>query len=304
MIPSPPLPLVNEPNVEATIAPDLSVVLVSYNTRDLLDACLKSLGAGLGGRAAEIWVVDNASRDGSAEQVRASHPGVRLIVNPENIGFACACNQALRRANGKYLLLLNPDSLAPPGALDQLAAVLDTHPEAAVCGPLLLNTDGSPQISWARFPTLTSELRGRLDRSQSPYRLEDFAGPARRAALCPFAVDWVGGACFLVRAEAARGAGLLDEGFFLYGEEVDWCRRFRRAGGKVLLAPAVTVTHQGGASGEALATRVRRRYLYRAQARLYRRLYGPIGSLPPVAVAAARYLLSPLRRRRATVGKP
>jgi GT2 family glycosyltransferase len=304
MISSLPLPLVSELDADAPAAPDLTVVLVSHNTCNLLDACLESLDAGLGGRSSEVWVVDNASRDGSADRVRASHPGVRLIENRENVGFARACNQALRLARGKYLLLLNPDCLVPPGALDRLATVLDEHPEAAVCGPLLWNADGSPQPSWARFSNLTSEISGRLDRSQSPYPLPDFADASRRTAMRPFAVDWVGGACFLVRAEAARAVGLLDERFFLYGEEADWCHRFGRADWKVLLAPTVTVTHRGGASGEALPNGVRRCYLYRAHVRLYRHLYGPVGSLLPIGAATARYLLSRSRRRRAAPGKP
>jgi GT2 family glycosyltransferase len=304
MISSPPLPLANASAVDATAPPDLSIILVSFNTRDLLDACLKSLAAGLSGRTAEVLVVENGSRDGSTEMVRALHPAVRLIENRGNVGFACACNQAIRYATGKYYLLLNPDCWVAPNSLGNLATVLDTHPEAAVCAPLLLNADGSPQPCWARFPNLMSELRGQLDRSQSPYPLNDFADPARRADMLPFAADWVGGACFLVRAEAIRVVGLLDEDFFLYGEEADWCRRFGQAGWKVLLTPSVTVTHRGGASSMALPARVRRRHLYVAKTRLYRRLYGPVGALPPVAAATARYLLSPWRRGHATLRKP
>jgi GT2 family glycosyltransferase len=304
MIPSPPCAPAHESAADAAEAPDLSIVLVSYNTCDLLDACLRSLDAGRGALSAEVWVVDNASRDGSAERVRASCPSVGLIENRENVGFARACNQALRRAGGRYFLLLNPDTIVPPGALEALVEAMDAHRDAAVSSPLLLNTDGSPQPCWARFPSLTSELCGRLDRTQSPYPLADFADPARRAGMRPFAADWVGGACFLVRAEAVRAVGLLDEGFFLYGEEADWCRRFGQAGWNVLLVPSVTVMHRGGASSPSMPARVRRRCLYLAQIRLYRRLYGPLGALPPVAVATARYLLSPLRRGWAVVQEP
>lgn len=280
--------------VASGLVPDLAVVIVSWNTRQLLDACLRSVFDSLQTARAEVWVVDNASTDGSPEMVRAAYPQVTLLVNDANRGFAIANNQALRRAKARYFLLLNSDTIVPSGALDALISAMDAHPEASVCGPLLLNADGSVQVSWARFPGVGSELSGQLDRSQSPYPMPDFDDPAKRAAMQPFPVDWVGGACFLVRADRMAQVGLLDEDYFMYSEETDWCRRFIAQGGKVLLVPSVTVTHLGGGSSRAVPRETRQR-MWRSSLRFYRRTYGPLGALPAALVATARYLLSPLR---------
>jgi len=288
---------------------DLSVLIVSWNTRALLADCLRSIYAG--DPQAEIWVVDNASTDGSADMVRTDFPDVRLIQNRENVGFARANNQALAEASGRYLLLLNPDTIVPPGALTTLVATLDARPDAAGCGPLLRNADGSLQLSWARFPGPKSELTGRLDRSQLPYPLSELTDPARRAFLAPFAVDWVGGACLLLRADALHHVGLLDEGFFMYSEETDLCYRLSRAlglgAGKILLVPTIAVTHLGGQSSRAVPRETRRR-LFRSAVRLYRRIYGlsPTG-IAAITLAWGRYLLSPLRsqlRHNAPIGAP
>lgn len=290
-------------------SPDLSVVIVSWNTRDLLDACLASVQADLArtpALRAEVFVVDNASSDNSAALVKDKHPAVRLIENRENVGFARANNQALQRATGRHLLLLNSDTLLPARGtlLAGLVAILDTHERAAVCGPLLLNGDGSVQLSWARFPNLASETLGRLDRGQSPYPLADFADPKKRAALAPFVVDWVGGACFLVRASAARAVGLLDEDFFMYCEETEWCHRFRQAGCTTLLVPALSITHLGGQSSKAVPGATRER-IYRSNVRLYRMLYGGVRAAALVGVATARFALfhlKPRGRNKAVIG--
>lgn len=276
---------------------DIAVVIVSWNTQQLLDNCLRSLFDSLQNLSMGVWVVDNASTDGSAEMVRADYPQVKLIVNNTNLGFARANNQALRQANARYLLLLNSDTVVPPNAIDTLIKTMDAHPEAAVCGPLLLNTDGSVQINWARFPDVGSEFSGQLDRSQSPYPLEDFSDPVKRAAMKPFPVDWVGGACFLVRSDRASQVGYLDEDYFMYSEETDWCHRFIAQGDKVLLVPSATVTHLGGGSSRAVP-RESRKQLWHSSLRFYRKRYGLLGALPASLVATARYLLSPLRRTK------
>jgi len=278
---------------------DLSVVIVSWNTRDLLLDCLASvrddLAAGVP-LAAELFVVDNDSDDGSAATVRAVFPGVRVLEAGSNLGYARGANLALRGAAGRYLLLLNPDTRVHPGALRALVAALDADPAAAACGPALLNGDGSLQPSWARFPDVRSEWSGRLDRSQGP-RPEEMADPARRAWLAPVPVDWVGGACLLVRADAVARAGLLDEGFFLYGEEVEWCHRLRRrGGGRTLLVPAATVTHYGGASAARVPAAETRRRLLEGRLRLHVALSGPLSALAPATVAAARHLAGAVAR--------
>lgn len=290
---------------EQTRAIDLSIVIVSWNTRALLDDCLESVYAGLeaaGPSAAEVWVVDNASDDNSAAMVSGKYPAARLIQNGENVGFARANNQALRQAAGQYLLLLNSDTIVPKGALAALVEVMEAHPDVAACSPFLLNGDGTPQFCWARFPGLKDELTGGFDLSQSPYPAAEFADAGRRAAMQPFPVDWVGGACFLVRAEAARQVGLLDEAFFMYCEETEWCHRFRRAGWQILLAPGVTVTHLGGQSSKAVPVETRRR-MFRSRARLYSLMHDPLRAGVFTAAAFARYAVFRVRRALSPAGR-
>jgi GT2 family glycosyltransferase len=283
---------------------DLTVVIVSWNTRDLLRDCLRSLYSGglEGVTNAAVHVVDNASNDGSAAMVLAEFPQVAVTANTENVGFARANNQALEHAMGRYLLLLNSDTVVPRGAIADLIDAMDAHPDAAVCSPLLLNADGSPQFCWARFPNLASELRGALALDQSPYPLDDYADPKRRALMNPFVADWVGGACYLVRAALVPQVGLLDPAFFMYSEETDWCRRFRAIGASTLLVPAVTVTHLGGQSSCRVPSATRER-MYRSRARFFRLHYGPLGALPPTLIAWARYYLFRWKHRgQETVG--
>ncbi len=276
----------------------LSVVVVSWNTRELLDDCLRSLtdGGGLLGIDAEVFVVDNASADGSADLVRTHYTGVHLIESGGNLGFARGNNLALRQARGRWLLLLNSDTIVPAGALAALVAAVDHRPDVVVAGPLLLNADGSLQESWARFLDARSEWAGTLDRSQCPHPATALADPARRTKLADFVCDWIGGACFLVRATAARKAGYLDEGFFMYSEETEWCLRLRRqTGGSTVLVPSVAVTHLGGGSSRAVPKATRER-MFRSAVRFYRVAYGPLGALVPSTIAWGRFLLSPLRR--------
>ena len=272
----------------------LSVVIVSWNTRALLRDCLESIRS----LDAEVFVADNASTDGSAELVQTEFPRVHLLQTGANLGFARANNLALKQATGRYWLLLNSDTLVPAGALEALVAALDAHPEAAVAGSLLLNADGTLQQSWARFPDFKSELSGSLDRSQCPYSDTQLSDPEGRKSLAPFVCDWVGGAVFCVRAEAAKTAGLLDESFFMYSEETEWCHRLRRVtGGTTLLVPASAVVHLGGGSSRAVP-KVTRQRMWRSSLRFFRLTQGPVGGLLPSAVATGRYLLSPLRSQR------
>lgn len=283
---------------------NLSIIILSWNTRPLLLDCLRSVTESVKSSPpqTEVLVVDNASEDGSAKAVRDAFPGVRVIENSQNLGFAAGNNIGLKFATGKYCLLLNSDALVPPVALNELTAVMERSPETAVCSPMLLNGDGSAQICWARFPGARSELTGMLDRSQSPYPLADFEDLDLRASMHPFAVDWVGGACYLVRAEAIAQAGPLDERFFMYGEETEWCHRFARHGWQTLLVPAVSATHLGGQSAKAVPSETRKQ-MYRSAVRLYRTLYGFPGALLPCAITSGRFWLSLLRawyrRRRA-----
>ncbi len=273
---------------------DLSIIIVSWNTQALLKDCLESLQ----GVDAEIFVADNASTDGSVELVESEFPQVTLIRTGGNLGFARANNIALKQATGRYLLLLNSDTRVLKGALEALITTLDKHPEAAVAGALLLNADRTLQQSWARFPDFKSEFSGMLDRSQCPYSDAQLSDPEVRKSLAPFVCDWVGGAVFCVRAEAALKVGLLDEGFFMYSEETEWCHRLKkRGGGTTLLVPTSAVIHLGGGSSRAVPKATRQR-MWRSSLRFFRLAYGIVGALLPSAVATGRYLLSPLRSQR------
>lgn len=277
----------------------LSVVIVSHSTRALLLECLEAVAearTAFDGET-EVFVVDNASRDGSADAVRAAFPSVTVVENAHNAGFAAANNVALKKVSGRYALLLNPDTRVPTYLFAPLLRVMDEKPRVAVCAPLLLNADGTPQPNWACFQNALSELTGRLNRSQSPYPLSFFDDRTGRSSMRPFPVDWIGGACLLVRGEAAHAVGYLDEAFFLYGEDEEWCYRFACAGWQTLLVPSVSVTHLGGQSAATLPQDETRERLYRSTLLLYRKLHGAGGAVLPSLLAAARFGLFRMRNR-------
>ncbi len=265
---------------------ELAVVIVSWNVRDLLRECLRSLLADLEGAAVEVqvWVVDNASTDGSAEMVAADFPQVHLIASPENLGFAAGNNLALRAILGipseprtaQHVWLLNPDTRVLPGATAALLAALEAHPRAGVVGARLLNADGSLQQSAFRFPGLVQLL---FELFPLPRRWYDTPlngrYPRRRyEGELPFAVDHPLGASMVVRAAAIAQVGLLDEGYPMYCEEIDWCWRMRRAGWQALCAPAAPVVHYGGQS-TAQAPLSSFVNLWSSRARLYARHHRP-----------------------------
>lgn len=230
---------------------ELSIVVVSYNTRDRLRACLTSVQRSTGLGTIETIVVDNASSDGSAEMVAAEFPWVHLLRSGANRGFAWANNVALRRARGRRLLLLNPDTEFEPTALADMVAYLDAHPEAAAVGPKLLRADGSLDLAGRRsFPNPTvafyrlTGLSRAFPRSKrfGRYNLS-FLDPEQEAD-----VDAVSGAFMLVRREAIAQVGLLDERFFMYGEDLDWAYRMKERGWRIRYNPSVTVVHYKGES--------------------------------------------------------
>lgn len=243
--------------------PDLAVIIVNWNTRRLLLDCLKALPAATPGLGVETWVVDNGSSDGSVEAVRELFPATQVIANQQNLGFAAANNQAIRASRSRHVLLLNSDTVPAAGSLSALVAFLDEHDRVGIVGPLLRNGDGSEQLSYAAFPNLRSELLGRNVRQRRPFA----------AAAEAYAVDWVGGACFLIRRSAMAAAGLLDEGYFMYTEEADWCYRVRRAGWEVCYAPMVEVVHLGGQSSRMASTRMKAE-LYKSKLRFFGKHYG------------------------------
>lgn len=229
---------------------DISIVVVSYNTSDLLRACLAS-AVQFNSRIAEIIVVDNASSDGSAEMVEREFPSVEVIRAAGNVGFAAGNNLALRRATGRYFLLLNPDAAVVDDTAGALAEYLDAHRDVGVVGPTVRFPDGRFQSGGFDFPSVSSELR----QSRSVDWLARLAGSRARPApegAAATDVDWVDGACLMIRRETVEAVGLLDEQYFLYGEEVDWCFRVKRAGWRVVAVRAASVVHHRGQSTSAV----------------------------------------------------
>lgn len=226
----------------------LAIVIVSYNARRDLEACLASLRQHPPALEHEIVVVDNQSTDGSAEAARAA--GVRVVEMGRNAGFSAANNAGIRASSGDLLLLLNSDTLVHPGAIDRLIDRLEKT-GAAVAGPRIVDGHGRPEISFGRMMTPITELNQK--RLMRRYEAGDAAAAARveRETQREHVVDWVTGACLLVRRHEAEAAGLLDERFFLYTEDVDFCASIRARGGTVLFTPAAQITHLRGRSRAA-----------------------------------------------------
>jgi GT2 family glycosyltransferase len=240
--------------------PVLSVIIISFNTRAMTLRCLATLSESLGNLDTEIFVVDNSSRDGSAEAIREQYPSVILIENERNAGFGAANNLAMQQAKGKYLLLLNSDAFPQSGAIAQLVAYLDGHPEVGVVGPRLLNEDRTLQRSCFRFPT---PLQAWLENLWITALVADhpYFGDYRRWAHDRERdVDFVVGACFLIRRSVYEQVGGFDERFFMYQEEADWQRRIQQAGWRVTFTPNAEVTHLGGGSGGSEPERVNRSF--------------------------------------------
>ncbi len=264
--------------------PDLSIIIVNWNTRELLAKCLRSLYPVPNGEeqrvgpltlqdgsSYEVFVVDNASSDGSDEMVRHRFPQVHLIQNRENVGFARANNQAIPLSQGRYVLLLNSDTEVQAGALETLVAFMDARPQAGAAGPRLLNTDGSLQPSC--HPMLTP--------GREFWRLLFLERISPRATYpmhrwndqSPRQVEVIKGACLLLRRTALNQVGLLDESYFMYTEEVDLCYRLALAGWECWWIPQAAVIHHGEASSRQVAQKM---YLalYRSKIQFYRKYGG------------------------------
>lgn len=229
---------------------ELSVIVVSYNTAHLLDEMFAALRSSEPGRAAQVIVVDNASRDRSVAHLRTAYPDVELIVNERNVGFGRANNQALPLLRGRYVLLLNTDAFIAPDSLARSIATLDTHPRCGVLGVRLVGRDGTLQPSCRYFPTPLNMflLQTGLSRWFPRVRLVDDMDWAHDQVR---ACDWVPGCYYLMRREVVETVGLFDPRFFLYLEEVDHCRRVKQAGWQVLFCPDTAVVHIGGESARA-----------------------------------------------------
>jgi len=257
---------------------DLSVVILSWNVRNLLRQCLDSVLNHPRPTATEIIVVDNASSDGSAEMVRAEFPQVKLIVNTINRGYTGGNNDGIATATGRYVLILNPDTRVVGDALSTLVEYADAHPDVGVVGPQLVNPDGSVQSSRRRFPTLMTGLfESTWLQPLAPRRvLRDYYLQDQPDDV-PQEVDWVTGACLLVRREAIQQVGGLDEGFFMYSEELDWCRRIKQAGWKIVYLPQAQVMHYVGQSSDQVVAQ-RHIYFQTSKVRYFRKHHGALAA--------------------------
>jgi N-acetylglucosaminyl-diphospho-decaprenol L-rhamnosyltransferase len=297
------------------VALDLSIIIVSWNVADLLAACLDSINANQGTLALEVIVVDSASSDHSADLVRERYPWVWLLAQPENVGFTRGNNIGLQVAGGRHLLLLNPDTEVIGDMLTQMVATLDANPDVGIVGPHTLNTDGSTQSSRRRFPTLTVAFL------ESTW-LQPFAPPALldryyvrdvddRATAD---VDWVQGHALMARREVYAGIGGLDTGYVMYFEELDWCKRAKSAGWRVVYLGSAQVTHHGGRSSAQVGAfkhiqfnRSKIRYLRKyhgAAAAGLLRAFLLLGFAYQIALEGAKWLLRHkphLRRERLVV---
>jgi hypothetical protein len=260
-------------------APDLSIVIVSWNVADLLMACLASIFATTGELVVEVIVVDSASSDGSVERVRSDYPQVALLAQDSNVGFTRGNNIGLKVARGRHILLLNPDTEVRESALERMVSYLDETPDVGVVGPYTHNTDGSHQSTRRRFPTVPLAFfestwlqgmapRGWLDRFYVRDQPDD--------ATCD--VDWVQGSAMMLRRAVYKQIGGLDEGFVMFSEEMDWCRRARDAGWRVVYVGDAHIVHHGGKSTEQ-ASANKHIYFQESKLRYFRKHHGVIVAL-------------------------
>jgi N-acetylglucosaminyl-diphospho-decaprenol L-rhamnosyltransferase len=288
---------------------ELSIIIVNWNTRELLKQCLESVYACSPNCTFEVWVVDNASTDGSADMVTENFPLVRLITNQENVGFARGNNQAACQAAGRYIMLLNSDTIVYLGALDRLTRFMNEHPEAGASGPKLLNPDGSLQYSCYLTPTVGREFRRLFHlggiRHDGSYPMEKWQVDNTRE------VDILQGAALLLRGDALAQVGLLDEGFFMYSEDYDLCYRIKKAGWHLYWVPWAEVVHFGGQSTRMVAAEMFL-HLYASKLKFFRKHYGrlptwgyklvlTLSALYRLALAPLAYLLRPQSRQRDNV---
>ena len=279
--------------------PPLAIIIVTWNVRDLTLACLESLYADLerSGLSAAVWIVDNASRDGTLDAVRANFPQTKIIASDKNLGFAGGNNAALRAIGfpdgeadslPQAVLLLNPDTIVRPSALNALLEIFTSLPQVGVAGPRLFYEDGSFQHSAFAFPGL-GQLA--IDLFPFPARLRESSLNGRYPRLLydrnrPFPIDHPLGAAMLLRREAIRQVGLMDEGYHMYCEEIDWAMRIKRAGWQAYCVPAAEVVHYSGQSTRQMPSQSIIN-LWSSRLRLYALNYAPIKRWLALAILRA-----------------
>ncbi len=273
----------------------VSIIIVSWNTRELLLDCLSALYQHPFSDLLDVWVVDNASTDNTPAAVRHRFPQVNLVECAENMGFAGGNNLALERTASKYALLLNPDTLVMPGAVQALFEFMEAHPDAGGAGPYLLNPDQTLQASCYPFPSVRREF-WRLFHLDFlyPYGIYDMS---RWSADQPRQVDSIQGACLMLRKETLGQVGLFDPHFFMYTEEIDLCYRIKKAGWNLFWVPAARVVHFGGQSTRQVALHMFIS-LYQTKIQFFRKHFGAWHASVYKTILAcaslARIILSPL----------
>lgn len=260
------LKIANSPKIPG---PAMSIVLVCWNNKEYLEACLESLYAAGLRSSFDVIVVDNGSGDGSQDMLREKFPAVHLIQNEGNLGLGKASNQGIEATNGRYVLLLNNDTLVNGFSLDALVDFLDTHPEAGAVGGRLMNPDGTFQAGYADFSTLREEFL--IATRLGEFLREGYPSHLDGNKVKP--VGWLSSACLLVRRAALDKIGLLDEEYFIYGDEADLQYRLKQAGWPVYYLPSVNTIHYGGRSMDRWR---RRKMVYRGKLLFYHKNYGPI----------------------------
>jgi len=242
-----------------TAASRVAIVIVTYNSARDIDRALRSLADPPPATPHEILVVDNASADDTVTRVRASWPAVRLIASPSNLGFAAANNRGIRQSSSELVLLLNPDTSVPRGAIDRLVAHLDARPDVAIVGPRIVDGEGRAELSFGSMIAPLTELRQKVLVVGNDRGVRPIVSMVDRMTRRTREVDWVSGACLLIRRADLEAAGLLDERFFLYTEDVDLCASVRRRGRTVLFAADVEIQHLRGRSAGATTAAAYRR---------------------------------------------
>lgn len=229
---------------------DLSIIIVNWNTGDLLLECIQSIKETVKNHEYELFVVDNASTDSSLKNVERNHSEIIILKNQKNLGFAKGNNQALPRCQGRFILLLNPDTVLIDDAVDRMCGYLDAHPSTGVIGPRLLNDDGSHQPSTAgSFPTLSIIINEAFGLTKLFPKFSSTRGLyIRSEENKSLGVDWVSGACLMIRSEIIKKVGMLNEGFHLYYEDQEWCYRIKKSGYKITFNPQAKVVHYGNQS--------------------------------------------------------
>jgi len=274
----------------ATRSPiDLSIIIVSWNVLDFLTACLDSIRANAGDLSLEVIVVDSASTDDTVPVLRGRYPWVKVVSQSENIGFTRSNNIGLQAASGRYLMLLNPDTEVVRNALTQMVDYLDHNPAVGIVGPHTLNSDGSTQSTRRRFPTLqTAIFESTWLQKFAPRRILERYYARDVADTATADIDWVQGSALLARREVYEQIGALDEQYIMFSEELDWCKRARDAGWRVVYLGSAQIVHHGGKSTDQVAAS-KHIYFQQSKIRYFRKFHGQAAAFILRLVLLANY---------------